>query len=82
MLSWEVIESQEVSAIFLQTLTWLGIFSSLGFEEKVRSFLGFGPGLGYPNFIEVRLGLFQVDLGLFVKYFRCVLNPAALTADV
>ena len=78
MLGREIVERQQVGAVFGQAFDSPVVFHAISLDEEIEGGVGFGFGLGHPDILQMRLGFRLHGLGQRIEHVRCLVDPAAL----
>ena len=78
----EVVECQQIGAVFGQAFHRPIVFHAVSFDEEIEG--GVGPGFGFrhPDVFQMRLGLGLQRLGQSIEDICCLVHPAALHAGL
>jgi len=78
VLGWEVMERQQIGAVFVEAFHCAVIFHAVSFNEEIEGSVGFGLGFCHPDVFQMRLGFGLHRLGHRVQYVCRLVHPAAL----
>jgi hypothetical protein len=82
VLSREVVEGQQLVAVFHQLAHGLLILHAVGFDEEIEGGCRLLLGLGHPDVLQFRLRLFVQGFGHGTQNVRCLVDPTTLLARI
>jgi len=82
VLSREVVEGQQLVAVFHQLAHGLLVFHAVGFDEEIEGGSCLLLGLSHPDVLQIHLRLFVQGFGHGTQNVRRLVDPASLLARV